>query len=273
MRTTVFLPHLDDLFLSGDCSPHSIISDLLATSNHSISRLSVYVNMGLADPPPTPQHLDFRGNLRFLSTWREFYRTLVDGASPGGIEGLTELELQDTVGISSDREADFFRIVAPTLRTLAINYDDVTPLAELLPLLSHLSKLSIRSYGANPAPLLRCLPPALSILRLDNDKQLGPSLAQWTAAPSLVPAGLKQIQINDTYDFETYQQLPPVPTLWTDYRDSTFNHLQRLSTGTLPFKTLEMYFSSRQLLWLSLIQGECLRLGSELRQRLKPWDT
>ena len=217
MRTTVFLPHLDDLFLAGNRSPHSIIADLLATSNHSISRLTVYVDMGLADPPPTTQHLDFRGNLRFLSTWREFYRTLVDGASLGGMEGLTELSLGDTAGISSDREGDFYRTVAPTLRTLSINYEDVTPFAELLPLLSHLSKLSIRSYYANPAPLLRCLPPALSALRLNSDKQIGPSLARWTATPSLVPAGLERIQIDTIHHFETYQQLPPISTLCTNH--------------------------------------------------------
>ena len=271
MQSTVFLPQLDDLLLSGHHrSPHSIISDLLATS--SISRLTVYVDMGLADPPPTPQHLDFRGNLRFLSTAREFYWTLVDRASLGGMEGLTELALEDSLAIPSSREAEFYRIVGPTLCTLSVYYDDVTPLADLLPILYRLTKLSIRSYTANPAPLLRCLPPSLSALRLHNDMQIGPSLARWTATPSVVPEGLKQIQIDYIYELETYQQLPPIPTLRTIYRPITPDHLQRLTPATVPFKTLEMWFDEYSLSRRSDVQAECQRLGVVFRQRVEYWD-
>ena len=272
MHAAVLLPHLHDLYISDIPSPHSLIVDLLATSDHRLARLTVFVPPERAASPSTPQQLDFRGNLRFLSTWREFYRTLVDSVSLGGIEGLTELDLRDTGVISSNREAEFFRIVGPTLRTLQIHCKDVTPFAELLPLLNRLSKLSVRSHYANPAPLLLCLPPFVSLLQLADDKEFGPSLARWIATPFLVPEGLKQIQIDYIYKLETYQQLPPIPTLCNNYRSDTMSHLRRLSPGTLPFKTLEMYFPHRYLDQRSDVEAECSRVGVVFRQRVEYWD-
>ena len=78
MQSTILLPHLRDLSIEYSPSPHSIIFDVLATSDHQISRLSVHSNFSLSAPPVTYRQLDFRGNLRFLSTGADFYRTLAD---------------------------------------------------------------------------------------------------------------------------------------------------------------------------------------------------
>ena len=169
-----------------------------------------------------------------------------------------------------------YRVIAPTLRTLTIDCDELTWFARFLPLFSNLSRLSIGAshFGGipDPAPLLRCLPPSLTLLRLAYDTRLGPGLAHWTAHPSLVPAGLKEVQIDYIEKVETYQQLPPVPTLRTNYRWTTLDSLGRLSPGTCPFKTLEMYFPARYLIQRSVAESECSRLGVVLRQRVEFWD-
>ena len=267
MRAAVLLPHLHDLQVSDILSPHSLIVDLLETSDHQISRLSVHSASARVAPHPVYKQIDFRGKLRFLSTGMAFYRSLVDPrlVAPEGLRGLGELQLQGIKRRSKEGGGGMYRVIAPTLSVLSINCDDVKWFAHFLPLFSNLSRLSLspsHPHGEHdPTPLLLCLPPSLSALRLRNDKQIVRSLARWTATPSLVPKGLKQIQIDQIYDFETYQQLPPIPTLFTECRSDTISHLQRLSPGTLPFKTIKMWFWDNYLDQRSVVQAECVRLG------------
>ena len=278
MHATALLPHLHALSVSDSPFPHSLICDLLATSGHRIDRLSVYSDLGPMVPHVTHGQLDFRGKLRFLSTGAEFYRTLVDPrlVAPEGLEGLEELQLQVFDDEPKEGGEDLHRVIGPTLSVLVIDSDDVTWFAEFLPLYSNLSRLSITGFYSNGdpdlTPLSRCLPPSLIFLRLGNDIELGLNLARWIAAPSLIPAGLKEIQIDSIYEIETYQQLPPVATLYTDYRSDTTNHLERLSPATVPFKTLEMWFQDQDLGQRTVVQTECSRLGVVFRQRVEDWD-
>ena len=221
MQATALLPNLHDLNISFIPFPHSLVVDLLATSGHRIDRLSVHFASGAVASHAVYRQIDFRGKLRFLSTGADFYRTLVDPrlVASEGLRGLEELKLQGIDRRSREGGAEMYRVIGPTLSVLATDSDDVTWVAEFLPLCSNLSRLSITGFSfhrnLDPTPLLRCLPPSLSFLRLRTDDGLGPTLARWTAAPSLVPAGLKQIRVDDIHDFETYQQLPPIPTLST----------------------------------------------------------
>ena len=278
MRSAVLLPHLHDLDISHMPSPSSLIVDLLATSGHRIDRLSVYSDLGPMVPPVTYRQLDFRGKLRILSTGPDFYRTLVDPhrVAPEGLRGLGELQLQGSHDEYEEGGEELYRVIGPTLHTLSVESDDLTWFANFLPVLSNLSRVSIDGVfsidGPDPAPLLRCLPPSLSSLRLPTDMFLGPSLARWTAAPSLVPAGLKRIQIDYIYDFGTYQQLPPIPTLCTNHHHSTISHLKRFSPNTLPFQTIEMWFQNDYLDQRSVVEAECVRLGVVFRQRIQRWD-
>ena len=278
MHAAALLPHLHDLDISHIPFPHSLILDLLATSGHRIDRLSVQSNPVWLAPPVTYRQIDFRGKLRFLSTGADFFRTLVDPrlVAPGGLRGLEALQLQSIGRRSTEGGEEMYHVIGPTLSVLAIESDDVTWVAEFLPLCSNLSRLSITGFSfhrnLDPTPLLRCLPPSLSSIQLGNDTQIGPTLARWIAGPSLVPAGLKQIRVDDIHDFETYQQLPPIPTLCTDYRHNTINNLQRLVPGTVPFQTLEMYFDAEDLPRRSEVQAECQRLGVKYRQRTQRWD-
>ena len=274
MHAAVLLPHLHDLYISHTSFPHSLEFDLLTTSDHQISRLSVHSASAPVAPHPVCKQIDFRGKLRFLSTGMAFYRSLVDPrlVASEGLRGLEELHLRGIDRRSREGGAEMYRVIAPTLSVLLINCDDVEWFAHFLPLFSNLSRLSLspsHPHGEHdPTPLLLCLPPSLSVLRLRNDMQIGPSLARWTATPSLVPEGLKQIHIDNIYEFETYQQLPPVPTLGTSYHTHTITHLQRLTPGTLTFKTLEMWFHDQDLGQRTVVQAECSRLGVVFRQRV-----
>ena len=278
MRAAALLPHLHDLSISTMPSPHSLIVDLLATSGHRIDRLSVHYVSGAVASHAVYRQIDFRGKLRFLSTGADFYRTLVDPrlVASEGLRGLEELKLQGIDRRSREGGAEMYRVIGPTLSVLAVESDDVTWFANFLPLFSSLSRLSVAGphyqNQFDPTPLLRCLPPSLSFLRLRADDGLGPTLARWTAAPSLVAAGLKQIQIDDIYEIETYQQLPPVPTLRTNFDSITPNHLQHFNPATLPFKTIEMYFFAEDLNRRSEVEAECQRLGVKFHQRTQRWD-
>ena len=280
MRAVVLLPHFHDLSLPNTRFPHSIIFDLLATSGHRIDRLFVNNIYDSLIPHAVYRQLDFRGSLRFLSTGASFYRTLVDPRwmNHERLEGLEELQLRGIDVKSRAGGEDLYRVVAPTLRTLTIDSDELTWFAHFLPLFFNLSRLSISGCCypytiPDPAPLLRCLPPSISFLRLNSDAHLGPTFSRWTATPSLVPAGLKQIQIDYIENSDTYQQLPPIPTLCTNYRFDTINNFQRLSPGTLPFKTIEMWFHNSYLDQPSVVEAECLRLSVVFRQRIQRWDS
>ena len=278
MQTVVLLPHLHDLNISHMPSPSSLVVDLLATFGHRIDRLSVQFDTVQLASHAVCRQIDFRGKLRFLSTGPDFYRTLADPrrVAPEGLRELEELQSQGIDDESKEGGEEMYRVIGPTLSALAIDSDDVTWFAKFLPLFSNLSRLSIiGSYSRNdpdPTPLLRRLPPSLLSLRLDRDLNLSPTLARWTITPSLVPAGLKQIQIDDIENSETYQQLPSVPTLCTNYRLDTLDSLGRLSPGTLPFRTIEMSFYDFYSPQRSVVEAECLRLGVVFRQRIQQWD-
>ena len=271
MQATALLPHLHDLNISNIPFPHSLIFDLLATSGHRIDRLTVQSDSALLASPVPYRQLDFRGKLRFLSTGAEFYRTLMDPrlVALEGLRGLEELQLQGIDVESKEGGEEMYGVIGPTLNALAIDSDDVTWFVKLVHLFCNLSRLSIAGLYSNSdpdsTPLLRCLPLSLSSLRLGTDVCLGPALARWIAAPSLVPARLKQIQIDNIYEFETYQQLPPVPTLRTNFHSITLNHLQQLNPATVPFKTLEMWFFAEDLNRRSEVEAECQRLGVKFR--------
>ena len=280
MHAAVLLPHLHDLDISGIPFPHSLIFDLLTTSDHLIDRLSVYTTSDSPAPPVPPappatfRQLDFRGKLRFLSTGADFYRTLVDHRwiNHEGLEGLEELQLRGINVRSRAGGEDLYRVIAPTLRTLTIDSDELTWFAHFLPLFTDLSRLSISGFRSagfpDPSPLLRCLPPSLLLLQLDTDSGLSPTLTRWTAHPSLVPAGLKQIHIRFIYDFETYQRLPSISTLGTTDHPAMIDHLERLSPNILPFKTIEMWFQDARSNRRGVVATECQRLGVTFRQRL-----
>lgn len=90
-----------------------------------------------------------------------------------GLRGLNELRLRGIDGESREGEVDLYRVIGPTLRTLSVDSGDLTWFAQLLPLFSQLSRLSIGGFYSNgdpdPTPLSRCLPQSLSPLRLGTD--------------------------------------------------------------------------------------------------------
>lgn len=270
MQSTLLLPHLCDLSIMTLDSPDSIISDLLATSGRQIRRICMHSNPQSTESLASHQQLDFSGNLRYLSTGSRFYQALVDPARMvgEGFEGLEELRMSRVVVGSSKREKDLYQIIAPTLRTLSINADDITGLANFLPLLRRLTRLTIRGPIVNSNPLLRCLPPSLSFLRLANDSFLQFVLDRWTDDPTLVPAGLHHPQIDEINHSYTLEHLPPIDTLTTS---DAIDLLARISPGVVRVRAIEMFIPNDRLYRVSLAQEECSRLGLEFRQRTELW--
>lgn len=189
-----------------------------------------------------------------------------------GLAGSEELDRRRTEVGPVEGEEELFRIIAPSLHTLTINANSGDPVEELLPLLSRLSRLSIKDHSSRSAPLLLSLPPSLSFLRIPSDGLLQSTLALWTANPSLAPAGLKHVHIDNIRDSTTFEQLPRIDTLTTTCHRVTISFLGRLAPGTFLSKTLEMRFYKEELVSVGLVQAECMRLGVILRRRMEPWD-
>ena len=266
MRSTVFLPQLSELEISDVASPRSIIFNLLATSGHRIHRLSVHCHDDGAgiDPLVTGQQLDFRGNLRYLSTYGAFYQSMLDPTQVAldGLGGLEELRLSYNTAVeTTQREGGLIRTIAPTLRTLTIHPKKAAWLTDFPAPLSKITRLEIINYDAIPLPSLRRLPPALTSLHFTYDDDSHAAFALWTATPALVPASLKSIEFSIIRNITTFQQLPRVDTLQTLCTGATVGPLRQLAPGTLPFKTLKIKFFDARLNGLSSVKAECRRLG------------
>ena len=261
------LPQLSELEISDVASPRSIIFALLTASGHRIRRLSVHCSADGAgiDPVVNGQQLDFRGNLRYLSTYGAFYQRMLDPSQVAldGLAGLEELELWSDAAVeTTQREGGLIRTIAPTLRTLTIHPKKGAWLTDLTTPLSSLTRLTITNdYDAIPLPFLRRLPPALTSLRFTFDSHLHAAFALWTATPALVPASLKSIEFSIIRNITTFQQLPRVDTLQTTCLDETVGLLRQLTPGTLPFKTLKIKFFDERLSELNSVTAECQRLG------------
>ena len=272
MKSTVFLPQLSELEISNFASPRSIIFGLLATSAHRIRRLSVRSAPDEVDPLAARQQLDFRGNLRYLSTGGAFYQTMLDPTlvALDGLAGLEELELGSDAAVeTTQREGGLLRTIAPTLRTLTIGSEKAAWLTDFTASLSSLTRLTItNNYAVIPLPFLRCLPPALTSLHFTIDDYFHAAFALWTATPALLPASLKSIGFSIIRNITTFTQLPRsnIDTLHTHCTGDTVGLLRQLAPGTLPFKTLEVRFFDRYINELSSVEAECRRLGLGFRQ-------
>ena len=266
LQSTVFLPHLYDLQLDSVYSSQPIIFDLLATSNHGITRLCAHSFSEPTSPLPGRQSLDFRGNLRYLSTSGAFYQTMLDPTlvAHDGLGGLEELKLWNSTAVETiQREGGLIRTIAPTLRTLTIGSKKAAWLTDFPTPLSSLTRLEIaHNYEAIPLPFFRRLPPALASLHFTVDGDFHAGFALWTATPALLPQSLKSIGFSIIYNITTFTQLPRVDTLQTTCSDSTVDHLRQLTPGTLPFTTLKMRFSGfDRPSELNSVKAECQRLG------------
>ena len=267
MRSTVLLPRLSELEITNIASPGSIIFALLASSGHRICRLSVHCydyGAGI-DPLAGAQRLDFRGNLRYLSTGGAFYQSMLDPTQVAldGLGGLEELRLSYNTAVeTTQREGGLIRTIAPTLRTLTIHPKKAAWLTDFPAPLSKITRLEIINYDAIPLPSLRRLPPALTSLHFTFDDDIHAAFALWTAAPALVPASLKSIGFTNICNITTFQQVPRVDTLHTHCTDDTVRHLRQLTPGTLPFKTLKIKFlGGGRPIELNSVTAECQRLG------------
>ena len=275
MHSAVLFPVLSELYIHVPACTHSIVFALLATSNHQIRRLSVQSDPVTINPVAERQQLDFRGNLRYLSTDAAFYQTLLDPTHVAldGLAGLEELKLShDTAVESNQREGGFIRVIAPTLRALSFDAKKGAWLTDFAEHFGQLTRPVIGNGSSSSPPFFRPLPPNLASLRFYDDRPSRLNLAPFTANPTLVPASLKVIGFNSIFEITTFTNLPRVDTLSITYSRATFDMLRRISPGTLPFKTLEVSFRDGLLDELCLAEAECLRLGVGFRHSEDPWD-
>lgn len=158
MRATLFLPLLDDLTVSVSARfPHFVISDILATTDRRLSRLTL--EQALRNVPATHSGLlNFGGNLRYLR---------VDGIGSSMVQfqpvlrslvGLQEMYIGTLEQSSGDRAAQILAAVASTLEKLTISVGNFSEIAGSLPLLTRLTLLSLPRIPASLQSLL--LPPA-----------------------------------------------------------------------------------------------------------------
>ena len=273
MRTTHFLPLLDDLTVFTNTRfPHSVISDILATTNVRISRLQLS-NATNTTPPMAGQRLDFGGNWRYL-------RAGVGGSGssaldyldsvPRSLVGLKEIHLESTEGQSSDSTREIFAAVGPTLEKLTIDSEDVNEIVDSFPLLTRLTRLSLFSVPASPDSLL--LPPSLVSLQFYTDDNLSPLFDRWNTEPSLVPVSLQRITIIRIRDHRTFERLPPVAEFVTGYGHPPLEDmLRQLSPPRLRFTTLSVYFHVGRSGNIAVVEAECKRLGVKFRRSLDRW--
>ena len=274
MRTTHFLPLLRDLTVDSHRQvPHSVIYDILATSDRQISRLDLW-NDPDAVPPITGEPLDFGGNLRYLRVGgggSECSSLDYLDPVPCSLVGLKEMWLDWIEGQPSDSMRETFAAVGPTLEKLTIDSGDVTGIVVSFPLLTRLTRLSLPSVPASLDSLL--LPPSLVSLQFVSDDNLLPLLHRWTATPSLLPDTLQQINIRVVRDYQTFERLPRIVKLGTYYTSRLVGLLRHFAPRTLPFKTLEVYFDNYDLDEIEAVEAECKRLEVIFSRRMEDdWD-
>ena len=270
MRTTHFLPFLDDLTVDSQQQvPHSVIYDILATSNRQISRLRLWSGP-VAVTPISDERLDFGGNLRYLHI--EGHSSTLNGFQPlpSSLDGLKELSVERNDEESDDRARELLAEVAPNLEKLTIDDGDVTEVVGSLSLLLRLTRLSLPSFPASPNSLP--LPPSLVSLHFKMDDHLLPLFDRWTATPSLLPATLHQIAIGHIRDFQTLERLPHVARFGIVYHERLVGFLRRLSPRTSPFKALEVLFGYADLDKVAVVDAECERLEVEFHRTHKRWE-
>ena len=269
MRTTHFLPFLDDLTVdSYQQVPHSVIYDILATSNRQISHLSLRNALGAISPIPS-ERLDFGGNLRCLRLGGP--RSIEDfQPRSSSLVGMRELWLEHVEGQSSDRAQEVLAEVAPSLEKLTISNGDVTGIVDSFPLLTRLTRLSLSSVPASPDSLL--LPPSLVSLQFLRDDNLPSLFDRWTATPSLLSDTLQQVIVQFIRDRRTLERLPPVAEFGTEYTGLLGRFLRRFAQRALPFKTLEVHFGDNYTDRAAGIEAECKRLEVKFCPRYEDWD-
>ena len=270
MRTTHLLPRLRDLTVFGDSQfPHSVISDILATSNRQVSHLYLYKARRAISPIPSEQ-LDFGGNLRYLHVGGP--RSITDfQLLARSLVGLREVRLAEMDGESGVRARELLAEVAPSLEKLTISDGDITGLVDSFPFLARLTRLSLYSVLGSLDSLL--LPPSLVFLHFWNDDNLLPLLDRWKAEPSLLPATLQHVNICFVKDHRTLERLPSLAKLGTKYDWGLELLLRGLSPRSLRFTTLEVHFHEPYLDKVAAVQTECARLGVQFfPRRLEKWE-
>ena len=275
MQDTLLLPHLSDLTIIGSRNPfpQSVVSGLLKTSGHRISRFKVS-GYQLDTIAPSEEHqLDFGGKLRYLEIESSSSQMLLQPPRMDlkTLEGLQELHLNDCAYDAADRTPKFFEIIAPTLDKLTISDKYPASVARCLPRRTHLSRLHLYALPSESA-LFYHLPPSLSFLRLRHDGHLLNILTRWNVEPSLVPATLNHILIDDIDNGDALRLLPSLNKLGTNWHGLTAEFLAQLRPGTTPSKVLEMYFSRDNEERIPGIEAECKRLGVKFCRRTQAWD-
>ena len=242
MRHSAMLPHLTEITIFGDPFAPAVVLDLLATSNHRISRLKMWTTTPRHKAPLLPEQFDFRGNLRILAVGSQVYDALLHPTeiSLSHLEGLRELELWYLRSKWSQQADKFFGIIAPSLEKLTVK-GLVAPMSPAFHLLANLSHLRLQETFDDISLLLLHLPPSLRYLRIDDDRKIQPVLSRWMAVPSLVPSKLKEIRIDSISDINTLKNLPQVERFSTS-EYWLLSLLRRLDLGTLRCKTVDMIF-------------------------------
>ena len=271
LRSTVLLPHLEELRLQGEGQLHRIVQDLLATSSGRLSHLACSVKR-LEDHPGGST--DLGGALRFLETNESFFRYLlrVDQGSLEGYRGLEESVLDSLATSDLDlRVTEFFAAVGTSLLKLSLNSTTI-PIVTILPLCTRLTHLSLGSTIDYPALLENLLPATLSVLSLSDDYALHTFIELWTAKPSAVPPNLKEIKIHTVNIPETFLNLPEIDTFTTIYgtgvtRFTLHDYARQavLATPRIRYKTLELSFRSDGDHNILDAEWACETLGLEFR--------
>ena len=263
MRTTHFLPFLDDLTVDSHGNfPHSVISDILTTSDRQLIRFRLW-HAGTDFHPILGERLDFGGNLRYLCV--EGLSSTLNYFQPlrSSLDGLKEMYVESIDGQSSVRARELLTEVASSLEKLTIDSGDVTGIVETFPLLTRLTRLSFPSFPASPDSLL--LPPSLVSLQLWTDDNLLPLLDRWNAEPCLFPAALQRITARLVCNYQTFERLPAVAEFSTMFDESLVTKLRQLSPRTLRFQTLEVAFHNTRWDRVATVEVECKRLEVSLR--------
>ena len=266
LRTTSFLPLLSEIIIDGYDPPRSAFSDLLATSNHQISRLTVDADDLDVRKVCDEGRLDFGGKLRYLKISHKAHLLMMDPSRVvmGSLRGLRELEIRcadKAPSVEGTRE--LVLAVAPSLETLSIEHCHVNYVAGFLPLLERLTHLSLTYPRDDSTPLFLTLPPCLSFLRLSEDDYLQVALLRWITKPSLVPNTLKHIHIDVISYSDTLKNLPNLERLSTKYHRHLLRMVEQLVLGSALLTTLDVSFDPKEEKDVEFMKAECRRLKVE----------